>query len=146
MVLNEYETIEHRILSPIFGKDSLTARYDREDIHFTYKDNKIIIGEFKARNFTHKHFDTWFIEKKKYDALQKIDADKRYYINYFLFDECLVIWDLEKVFRENNVKTDKRLMNVHSTEGFKKYGQKELKDVYLLKLEYATIIKENYSC
>jgi hypothetical protein len=72
-----------------------------------------IIGEIKMRNFESKAFDTWFLERKKLDALhvvreavitkkKDVKAPSIQYINLFN-DEVIRIWDITNLEMESKV-------------------------------------------
>jgi len=143
--LETYENLEHKILIKLFKtKDCLTKRFDANDLYIEYPD-KILVGEFKSRHYSHTRFD-WFIEKDKVIRLQNINPQAHIiYINYFLEDNYLLIWKITPELL-NKSKLTTRKMNKHSTESFSRYGEKVWKEVYMLKNEDAQIKIKNPLC
>ena len=139
--INDYESIEHFILTKLFQNTSfLTGRFDPNDLFAEYK-NKIVIAEFKSRHYCHKQFD-WILEKDKLNLLQK-KAKKQtkktniYYINYFYDDNYLIIWDVAYVFSHFKPVEITKKLNKHSTIGFNGYNEKIAKKCFYLKNEWA---------
>lgn len=76
------------------------GKYDDYDVVYT-TNNNLTIGEIKVRKNLVTDFDTWYLEKDKYDRLMEIaklstKQPKVTYINHFL-DNVTAIWDLSKL-------------------------------------------------
>ena len=143
--IKSYEKTEKEVLNFLLPKAEMTDRMDRVDLfHKTLKGNNII-GEFKSRDeFNHDDFN-WILEVGKYVAItnkKESDEDKLLYINLFK-DGIILIWDLSNVIKKYNYRSELKLVNKTTAQGFPMSGQKVWKQVFLLKPEHA-ILKINY--
>lgn len=136
--------LEIGILKSIFGNSDkyLTSQYDAADLIFE-SNAKVIIGEHKTRLlYSTSYKDTGFVlEVKKKEALfnKATKYNKKtniFYINYFVLDEMLVIWDLQKIFR-SEVPTYTNKFNKTTASDFNDCNLKVDKEVYYLKVEDA---------
>jgi hypothetical protein len=59
------------------------------------EDGERVIAEVKVRNYPMSTFNTWIIEKIKYDFLVKQNYDKKLYINFH--SDGIQIWDLNRL-------------------------------------------------
>jgi len=145
MQYDYYEKLEHKIIRKLFkDKAKFTPQMAVNDL-FVETESTIIIGEVKTRTYNHNRFD-WFIEKDKLVSLLKLKQTlnkkvKILYINYFN-DDYIIVWDLINVFKNYPVNAGSRLLPKHSTEGFSRYKETVLKEVYYLKNEYAIYMKK----
>jgi len=142
----ELKVKEQHILTRLFRtKECLTKnKFDPIDLYIEYKD-KIIIGEYKDRDFSHKTFD-WILEKKKYESIinkqlpiNNTKPVKYLYINTFT-DGYILIWDLQQIFKKHIKESDWKweLLNETTVGRFKNSGKKVWKQVYLLDQEWST--------
>lgn len=98
------------------------GQYDPYDVVYN-TNNNLTIGEIKYRKNKVTDFDSWFLEKDKYDRLMEIAKNsskyvKVTYINHFL-DNVTAIWDLteldvtklelQKLLMQENDYSDKKV-------------------------------------
>ncbi len=74
---------------------------DYDVVYTNENGNNITIGEIKYRKNKVTDFDTWFLEKDKYDRLIQIannstNKPRVTYINHFI-DNITAIWDLTEI-------------------------------------------------
>lgn len=146
MNIEYYETKEKTILTKLFKNTNyLTGRFDINDLFIEYPD-KIIIGEFKYRDFDSNRYNEFFMETDKYNSLTKLAEQQQkktfiLYINNFS-DNKTIIWNITKLFNDSIPEISSIYMNKTSTDGFKNAYKKVKKSVYLLKKENGIIINK----
>ena len=147
---NDLKQFEIKTLKQIFGDSDiyLTSQYDPADIVLEGT-SYVIIGEYKTRFFSSTDYKEtgWILEVEKAKKLLlktkqfSNKTTKVLYINFFIQDEKVCIWDIKDIIRNKKYTKDTKKMNKQSATDFKDYNKKVNKNVLYLKIEDCLIYK-----
>jgi len=144
MYLDYYKRLEYKVAKQLFNIDvSQNFTFNNEDFIIEYE-KYVLIGEIKTRNFASTFYNSLFLEKKKYLALQNLALTfnkpvRIIYVNLFI-DNIILIWNITNI--KDEVFTIP--MYNHTAIDIKSKKFKIPKDVYLLPLKnvkYKTFFK-----